>query len=51
VRRLAALGAVLASLLFAAPAAAEQLTVMTFNVWYGGVQVEFDRIGAGDPGN
>jgi endonuclease/exonuclease/phosphatase family metal-dependent hydrolase len=46
VRRLAALGAVLGSLLFAAPAAAEQLTVMTFNVWYGGVQVEFDRIGA-----
>jgi endonuclease/exonuclease/phosphatase family metal-dependent hydrolase len=46
VRRLAALGAVLGSLLFAAPAAGEQLTVMTFNVWYGGVQVEFDRIGA-----
>jgi endonuclease/exonuclease/phosphatase family metal-dependent hydrolase len=46
VRRLAALGAVLGSLLFAAPAAAEQLTVMSFNVWYGGVQVEFDRIGA-----
>ena len=45
-RRLAALGAVLGSLLFAAPAAAEQLTVMSFNVWYGGVQVEFDRIGA-----
>ena len=22
---------------------------MTFNVWYGGVQVELDRIGAGDP--
>jgi len=46
VRRVAALGAVLGSLLVAAPAAAEQLTVMTFNVWYGGVQVEFDRIGA-----
>ncbi len=45
-RRLAALGAVLGSLLFAAPAAGEQITVMTFNVWYGGVQVEFDRIGA-----
>ncbi len=32
------------SLLFAAPAAADQLTVMSFNVWYGGVQVGFDRI-------
>jgi endonuclease/exonuclease/phosphatase family metal-dependent hydrolase len=45
VRRLAALGAVLALLASAAPAAAEPLTVMTFNVWYGGGQVEFDRIG------
>jgi hypothetical protein len=33
VRRLAALLGVLASLSFAAPAAAESLTVMTFNVW------------------
>jgi endonuclease/exonuclease/phosphatase family metal-dependent hydrolase len=45
VRRVAALGAVLALLVSAAPAAAEPLTVMTFNVWYGGGQVEFDRIG------
>jgi endonuclease/exonuclease/phosphatase family metal-dependent hydrolase len=45
VRRVAATCAVLSSLLFAAPAAAERLTVMTFNVWYGGVQVELDRIG------
>jgi endonuclease/exonuclease/phosphatase family metal-dependent hydrolase len=45
VRRLAALGAALALLVCAAPAAAEPLTVMTFNVWYGGGQVEFDRIG------
>jgi hypothetical protein len=45
VRRLAALGAALARLASPAPAAAEQLTVMTFNVWYGGGQVEFDRIG------
>ena len=44
-RRLAALGATLALLLFAAPAAADPLTVMTFNVWYGGAQVEFDRVG------
>jgi endonuclease/exonuclease/phosphatase family metal-dependent hydrolase len=46
VKRLAALGAVLGLLLLAAPAAAERLTVMSFNVWYGGVQVERDRIGA-----
>jgi endonuclease/exonuclease/phosphatase family metal-dependent hydrolase len=45
VRRLAALGATVALLALAAPAAAEPLTVMTFNVWYGGAQVEFDRIG------
>jgi endonuclease/exonuclease/phosphatase family metal-dependent hydrolase len=45
VRRRAALGAAVAVLAFAAPAAAEPLTVMTFNVWYGGVQVEFDRVG------
>ena len=44
-RRLAALGVTLALLLFAAPAAADPLTVMTFNVWYGGAQVEFDRVG------
>ena len=44
-RRLAALASALAALLFAAPAAADQLTVMTFNVWYGGVQVEEERIG------
>jgi endonuclease/exonuclease/phosphatase family metal-dependent hydrolase len=45
VRRLAALLATLAALALAAPAAAEPLTVMTFNVWYGGVQVGFDRVG------
>jgi endonuclease/exonuclease/phosphatase family metal-dependent hydrolase len=45
VRRLSALGATLALLLCAAPAAADPLTVMTFNVWYGGGQVEFDRVG------
>ncbi len=44
-RRLAALGPTLALLLFAAPVAADPLTVMTFNVWYGGAQVEFERIG------
>lgn len=44
-KRLAALGATLALLLLAAPAAADPLTVMTFNVWYGGAQVELDRIG------
>jgi endonuclease/exonuclease/phosphatase family metal-dependent hydrolase len=32
-------------LLGATPASAEELKVMTFNVWYGGVQVDFDRIG------
>jgi endonuclease/exonuclease/phosphatase family metal-dependent hydrolase len=45
VRRLAALGSLLALLILAAPAAAEPLTVMTFNVWYGGAQVEQARIG------
>jgi endonuclease/exonuclease/phosphatase family metal-dependent hydrolase len=45
VRRLAALSAGLALLALAAPASADPLTVMTFNVWYGGAQVEFDRIG------
>ncbi|HEV7846041.1 MAG TPA: endonuclease/exonuclease/phosphatase family protein [Thermoleophilaceae bacterium] len=44
-RRLAALGGTLGLLLLAAPAAADPLTVMTFNVWYGGAQVEQDRIG------
>jgi endonuclease/exonuclease/phosphatase family metal-dependent hydrolase len=29
-----------------AAAQAERLTVMTFNVWYGGVQVDFDQIGS-----
>jgi endonuclease/exonuclease/phosphatase family metal-dependent hydrolase len=43
-KRLAALGATLAVFALAAPAAADPLTVMTFNVWYGGAQVEFDRI-------
>ena len=37
--------AALALLVLAAPAAAQPLTVQTFNVWYGGGQVEFDRIG------
>jgi Endonuclease/Exonuclease/phosphatase family len=45
VTRLAGLGAVAGLFLLAAPAAADELTVMTFNVWYGGVQVESDRIG------
>ncbi|MEA2367042.1 MAG: hypothetical protein QOI32_2554 [Thermoleophilaceae bacterium] len=47
-RRLAALGSTLALLVLAAPAApaaADPLTVMTFNVWYGGQQVEQARIG------
>ena len=43
-RQLVALCAVTAVLLAAAPASAEQLRVMTFNIWYGGVQVESDRI-------
>ena len=47
VKRLAACVAAFAALAGAAPApaAAEPLTVMTFNVWYGGVQVDFDQIG------
>jgi endonuclease/exonuclease/phosphatase family metal-dependent hydrolase len=45
VRRVAALAATLGVLLLAAPASADPLTVMTFNVWYGGVQVELDRVG------
>src|SRR4051812_43738263 len=44
-RRSAGLVATIALLLVAAPAAAQPLTVETFNVWYGGGQVEFDRIG------
>jgi endonuclease/exonuclease/phosphatase family metal-dependent hydrolase len=44
-RRLAALGATLGLLVLATPASADPLTVMTFNVWYGGAQVEQDRIG------
>jgi endonuclease/exonuclease/phosphatase family metal-dependent hydrolase len=44
-KRLAALCAVAGALAFAPAASADRLTVMTFNVWYGGVQVEFDRIG------
>jgi endonuclease/exonuclease/phosphatase family metal-dependent hydrolase len=46
VKRLAAALAVLFVALGAAPASAQPLTVMTFNVWYGGVQVDFSRIGA-----
>ena len=45
-KRLAAALAVLFVALGAAPASAQPLTVMTFNVWYGGVQVDFSRIGA-----
>ena len=44
-RRLAGSRWRLALLALAAPAAAQPLTVQTFNVWYGGGQVEFDRIG------
>ena len=44
-RRCAGLAAAVALLALAAPAAAQPLTVETFNVWYGGGQVEFDRIG------
>ena len=46
-KRLAACVAAFAALAGAAPApaAAEPLTVMTFNVWYGGVQVDFEQIG------
>ena len=45
-KRLASLLAILFFVLGAAPASAEPLTVMTFNVWYGGVQVDFHQIGA-----
>jgi endonuclease/exonuclease/phosphatase family metal-dependent hydrolase len=46
VRRCSAgLVAAAALLACAAPAAGEPLTVQTFNVWYGGGQVELDRIG------
>ena len=44
-RRLAALAATLGLLVLASPASADPLTVMTFNVWYGGMQVDQDRIG------
>ena len=46
-KRLVACVAAFAALAAVAPAAAsaEPLTVMTFNVWYGGVQVDFDKIG------
>ena len=44
-RRLAALVATAGLLVLAAPASADPLTVMTFNVWYGGAQVELDRVG------
>jgi endonuclease/exonuclease/phosphatase family metal-dependent hydrolase len=46
VKRIATLVAILSVALGAAPASAEPLTVMTFNVWYGGVQVDFPQIGA-----
>jgi endonuclease/exonuclease/phosphatase family metal-dependent hydrolase len=35
----------LALLAFTGGARAEPVTVMTFNVWYGGVQVDFPAIG------
>jgi hypothetical protein len=44
-RRAVAAAAVLGSLALAGPASADRLTVETFNVWYGGGSVEFDRIG------
>ena len=46
-RRLAAaaVASAVTLLALAAPAAASPLTVETFNVWYGGGQVEFNRIG------
>jgi endonuclease/exonuclease/phosphatase family metal-dependent hydrolase len=40
-----ALVALLATLAFAGAARAEPVTVMTFNVWYGGVQVDSSSIG------
>ena len=39
-------GAALATLALAGSARAEPVTVMTFNVWYGGVQVDSASIGA-----
>jgi len=44
-RALAALAALVAALALAGPAQAKPVTVMTFNVWYGGVQVDFPAIG------
>jgi endonuclease/exonuclease/phosphatase family metal-dependent hydrolase len=44
-RALAALAALLGALAFAGSAQAEPVTVMTFNVWYGGVQVDSNSIG------
>jgi endonuclease/exonuclease/phosphatase family metal-dependent hydrolase len=44
-KRVAALSAVVGALALAPAASADRLTVMTFNVWYGGVQVELDRVG------
>jgi endonuclease/exonuclease/phosphatase family metal-dependent hydrolase len=44
-RRLAGIAIAVAFLALAAPATAQPITVMTFNVWYGGGQVEFNRIG------
>jgi Endonuclease/Exonuclease/phosphatase family len=41
----AALAVLLAVLAPAGPAQAEPVTVMTFNIWYGGVQVDFASIG------
>jgi endonuclease/exonuclease/phosphatase family metal-dependent hydrolase len=41
----AALAALLVTLAFAGVARADRVTVMTFNVWYGGVQVDSSSIG------
>jgi len=43
--RRALLAALVATLALAGSAQAEPVTVMTFNVWYGGVQVDFPSIG------
>ena len=45
-RALAAMCALTGALALAAPAQAEPVTVQTFNVWYGGVQVDSASIGA-----
>ena len=45
VARRAALAALLVALGLPGGARAEPVTVMTFNVWYGGVQVDFPSIG------